>query len=55
MRIESTWGTIPNTGLVIHTDIGGQEYLEEGSYKIVDTLHVSAGGVPNGPYIQYPL
>ena len=39
----------------MRTNIGGQKNLVERRYKVVDTLHVSACGVPDSPDIQYLL
>ena len=35
------------------TDVCAEEDLKEGTNEIVDALHISTGGMPNGPNIQY--
>lgn len=37
------------------TDVRREEHHVEGGEEVVDALHVSASGVSNCPYVEYPL
>lgn len=52
---KSAQQMVLETGLAVHTDVGGQKHLVEGCHEVVDALHVPASGVPNGPDVQYSL
>lgn len=38
-----------------YTNVGRQKNLKKGSNKIVDSLHITAGRMPDGPNVEYPF